>query len=464
MKQFLVAIFSVLLIFALTACNNGIKGTDSSISDLSQDENTSRISSTQKESDNANKSFESASNKSNNTNNNINQPTNNIDGVSSTTTITSKDTISYGDISDLHDIAQSQNSTPEVSTDFKPITDDGFSGGNGTQSNPYLITTSEELVYLSEKINSGKMNNGVYFALGADIDMTGVEFLPIGNGTNRFSSNFDGRGFTVSNLSPKLLYDDYGNNANYSCGFFGIVGNAEIKNLHLENVKISYTYESNYFTEIGLLAGCVYPTRECKITDCIVNGSIKVETDVLLAGGIVGDIFVTDNAKLKFERLQTNTNIQVRGDSIEAGAISGSVLGRGEESFSDIFVESEILHSSVYYSHIGAFGGVANTKGSINVSNCFIKINTNAKHGDEIHPLIGGIIDSYQPSGKFDFMNVFGCADSSTELYEIPSENPVKEENCSFTNVLPANCNFNTEIWDIAEPSAPSIKFNFQKN
>ena len=365
------------------------------------------------------------------------------------------------ELNDYHNVVQAKSSTPDVPTSFEPIIDNNFSGGNGTQTNPYLITTPEHLTYLSSKINSGKLNDGAYFALGADIDMTGVEFTPIGNGDNRFSSNFDGRGFTVSNLSPKLLYDDYGNNANCSCGFFGIVGNAEIKNLCLENVNITYTYDSNYFTEIGILAGCVYPTRECKITDCIVNGNINVSTDVLLVGGIIGDIFANDDAKLEFARIQSNTKIQVRGDSLEVGAISGSLLADGEESFSDIFAQSEILHNSMYYSHVGAFGGVSNRKGNVNVSNCFIKINTNKKHGDKINALIGGMIETYQPNGRFNFTNVFAFADSCTKLYDIPSENPVKEENCGFTDVLPSTCNFNTEIWDITDPASPFIKFNF---
>ena len=98
------------------------------------------------------------------------------------------------------------------------------------------------------------------------------------------------------------------------------------------------------------------------------------------------------------------------------------------------------------------------------VSNCFIKINTNKKYGDNVHPLIGGIINSYQPRGNFNFINVFGFTDGCDKLYEIPSENPVKEENCGFTNVLPASCNFSTEIWDITDPAVPFIKLNFQKN
>lgn len=368
------------------------------------------------------------------------------------------------ELNDFHDNIQPQNPTPDISKEFDPITDTSFAGGNGTQTNPYIITTPEELVYFSEKINIGEMNNGVYFALGADIDMSGVDFSPIGNSTYRFSSNFDGRGYTVSNLTPKLTYEDFGNNANYSCGFFGIVGNAEIKNLCLESVNITYTYESDYFTEMGILAACVYPTRECKITDCIVNGRIKAEVEVLLVGGIVGDIFVTDDAKLRFERLQSNTKLQVRSDSVNAGAVSGSLLGRGEEKFSDICAQSEIIHNSIYSSYIGAFGGASNTKGCVSISNCFFKINTNKKFADNIHLLIGGIIDSYQPKGTFNFTNVFGAIDSSTQLYDIPSANAVREENCSFTNALPSDCSFNTEIWDISDPSTPFIKFNFGGN
>jgi len=364
-------------------------------------------------------------------------------------------------LGDLHNAIQSKNPAPVVKEDFKPLIDTGFSEGNGTQTNPYIIKTAAQLVYFSEKINKGEMNGGAYFALGADIDMTGVKFSPIGNSAHRFSSNFDGRGFTVSNLTPKLIYEDLGYNANYSCGFFGIVENAEIKNLHLENINITYSFESDYFTEIGLLAACVYPTRECKITDCIVNGSINVETEVLLAGGIVGDIFVTNGARLEFKRLQSNTKLQVHSDSVNAGAISGSFLGRGVENFSDIFVQSQILNNSMYSSYIGAFGGVSNSTGSMNVSNCFIKINTNKKLDDQIHPLIGGIIDSYEPSGRFNFTNVFGFADGCSELYEILSKNLVKEVNCGVTDVLPTNCNFNAQIWDISNPSAPFIKFNF---
>lgn len=456
-----------LLVMCFSACNNIAEKTNLDV-DATQNADINSES-TNQEVDSSEKSSMPASSDSDNlSKENVSKPTQN-DTVSSTLSNNGSDenqseTVLLENLNDFHNTIQEQNPAPDASVEFKPITDSGFSKGNGTQTNPYIITTAEELVYFSTKINTGKMNDGVHFALGADIDMTNVEFSPIGNGTHRFSSNFDGRGFVISNLTPKLIYGDYGNNANYSCGFFGIVGNAEIKNLRLENVNITYTYESNYFTEVGILAACVYPTRECKITDCVINGNINVDTDVLLAGGIVGDIFVTEGAKLYLERLQSNTKMQVRSDSVNAGAVLGSLLGRGEEAFSDICAQSEILHSSKYSSYIGAFGGLANPNGCVSISNCFFKINTNKKYNDEIHLLVGGIIDSYQPSGTFNFKNVFGFIDSSSELYEIPSENPVNEENCSLTDVLPSECNFNTEIWDISDPTVPFIKFNYETN
>ena len=367
-------------------------------------------------------------------------------------------------IEDFHENIQSQDPEPEEPEEVTPVIDPGFSGGDGTENNPYIITTAKELVYFSEKINKGELNNGVYFALGADIDMTDVDFFPIGNSSHRFSSYFDGRGFTVSNLTPKLRYDDFGNNGNYSCGFFGIVKNAEIKNLRLENVNITHSYSSYYFSEAGILAAAVHTTKECKITDCYVSGNINFLTDVLLVGGVVGYVSTTNEANFICERVQSNTKMQVNLGAVNAGAVLGSLSGGGEEIFSDICAESEIEHNSNFKAYIGAFGGVSKIMGNMRVSNCFFKINTKINPNDEIHPIIGGIIDSSNPNGTFEFTNVFGFVKNNVKLYEIPAENPVTEINCSVTKALPTTCNFDTEIWDITNPAAPFIKFNFEKN
>ncbi len=446
MKKILCFALMITMLFSLCGCTSEIEDALSAISSLSDKLNTT-------ESDAATATGTSADERPSETATSSvkKQPT-------STMTLPSKTKTPRTTESTTTRTVPTQRTT-YVAQEFEPITDDGFAEGNGTRSNPYLITTADELVYFSDQVNAGRLADGVCVALGADIDMAGVAFEPIGNDDHWFSASFDGRGFTVSNLTPALIFKDHGQNGNYHCGFFGFVENAEIKNLRLENVNITYSYESNYFTEVGLLAACVYPTRTCTITDCVVNGTIRVDTDILLAGGVVGDIYVTNNAKLECARIQSDTALQVRADSLSAGAFSGNVLGRGEEIFNDLCLQSEILHSSAYQSYVGAFGGAVNSNGTMSVSNCFIKINTHKSVADQVHPLIGGTIDSYKPSGTFTFTNVFGFADGCTLLYEIPSDNPVVEENCAVTDTLPSDCGFDTDVWDITDPAAPFIKF-----
>ena len=66
------------------------------------------------------------------------------------------ETLDETELNDLHNVTQSQNSTPNISQDFESITDNEFSGGNGTRSKPYLITTSKQLIYLSEKLEQNE--------------------------------------------------------------------------------------------------------------------------------------------------------------------------------------------------------------------------------------------------------------------------------------------------------------------
>lgn len=47
-------------------------------------------------------------------------------------------------------------------------------GGGGTESSPYLISTPEELKALSSDVNAGITYEGVYFKLFSDIDFKDV--------------------------------------------------------------------------------------------------------------------------------------------------------------------------------------------------------------------------------------------------------------------------------------------------
>lgn len=116
-----------------------------------------------------------------------------------------------------------------------------FAGG--TADAPWQIASVDQLAYLPATVNDGSKSGymGAYFfVLTADLDMTGVDWTPIGNmndienHTTLFLGSFDGQDYTVSNLTYKNDQFIVG------AGLFGIsVG--EIKNVNIENSVVHCT-------------------------------------------------------------------------------------------------------------------------------------------------------------------------------------------------------------------------------
>ena len=75
----------------------------------------------------------------------------------------------------------------------------GFSGGTGTENDPYLISNSDDLKSLAESVNNGEPYKGKYFELTQDIDLEGNEekqWTPIDD----FEGTFDGKGYPVEHF------------------------------------------------------------------------------------------------------------------------------------------------------------------------------------------------------------------------------------------------------------------------
>lgn len=99
--------------------------------------------------------------------------------------------------------------------------------GEGTEEKPYLIKNREQFMGLSELTAMGMLvpeaegakyagdYSGCYFALGENIDLQGVNWIPIGfyrdssenvgEVPNPFSGYFDGNGKTIKKLKTKFL-------------------------------------------------------------------------------------------------------------------------------------------------------------------------------------------------------------------------------------------------------------------
>lgn len=174
--------------------------------------------------------------------------------------------------------------------------------GNGTEQNPYTISTKTDLKTLQTNVNNGTNYLGNFFVLGRDIDMEGDSFLGIGNSiVNNFAGNFNGRGYTISNLS--VMKSDATQTAAYN-GLFGYVNGATISNLVLRNIRVNVSAKSgdngatggaNLDGKPGMdaatelyVGGVAGYALNSTITNCYVDGSISTLGGNGGSGGAAG--------------------------------------------------------------------------------------------------------------------------------------------------------------------------------
>ena len=142
-------------------------------------------------------------------------------------------------------------------------------------SNPYLITTAEDLEALASIVNTGSRLGG-YYKQSADITLTN-EHTAIGNSSNTsFRGVYDGDNNVIKGLlinQPKATYQ----------GLFGRAYQATIKNVIIENCDI---------TAKKYVGGICGYASETTISNCKVSGAIKTAdgVDGMYHGGIGGCI------------------------------------------------------------------------------------------------------------------------------------------------------------------------------
>ena len=165
-----------------------------------------------------------------------------------------------------------------------------FSGGNGTEANPYAIGSVEDLdelaTYVASKDDEFIPFRTAHYVQIADIDFAGATHKSIGNTNDAapysfFCGKYNGNGYKISNI---VIANP---NSNKAQGFFGYLdGEAHIKNMKFENVTMNATTWN-----VGVLVGCVQSTSSAIVENChVTNGSVTSTNESV--GGIVGKLMV----------------------------------------------------------------------------------------------------------------------------------------------------------------------------
>jgi len=158
-----------------------------------------------------------------------------------------------------------------------------YSGGDGTEQSPYLISSKVDMEDLAEAVSEGESYAGAYFLLTCNLTTANDTITTvIGSSYDLcFSGIFDGGNHEI---------------AVNNTGVFGVIKDATISNLGISGKIKSYSYRNyydyydSYDCYVGGVCGAAYSST---IVDCYNGASISVSVpdsyyDNSYVGGICG--------------------------------------------------------------------------------------------------------------------------------------------------------------------------------
>ncbi len=297
-----------------------------------------------------------------------------------------------------------------------------FESGSGTEADPYVIKTPQQLAYLAEQVNSGTTYSKKYLVLADDIvlnDTTGWErwnviapantWTAIGS-TFAFKGNFDGKGYTISGIYINKEFENQ--------GLFGYVRGGAIQNLGVtasyihgenavggivgynENITISNCYNTGTVSGRGQVGGVAgYNYYDGIVENCYNTGTVKALTS---GGGVVGCNKSTISNCYNTGSVSSSGVFDNRG-GITASGYAGGIAGYN----ADATVIS--CYNTGAVSNIYDAGGIVGNNDNSTVSSCYntgtIKgMRVEDNYGDKVGGIIGnnvsGIVSDCYNTGK----------------------------------------------------------------
>ena len=247
---------------------------------------------------------------------------------------------------------------PEATT---PETEESapFAGGSGTEEDPYLIITAEGLSAIADDLSA-------CYRLDADIDLSGVDWTPIGTFTHTgdadadrpdaadaFSGIFNGGSHTISNLTVDQP-------EGYAVGLFGCLCDSHIYNLTLDSATVDGSMMagavagyacnsrltavsltgSNYITghntdarSAEMIGGILGRGKDSLVDSCAARANVTLPDTARNAGILCGDLETSS----VINGYATGT-LTAGNDCYGLGAVSGS--GFGSEEFTNCTAEN----------------------------------------------------------------------------------------------------------------------------
>jgi hypothetical protein len=247
-----------------------------------------------------------------------------------------------------------------------------YSGGIGTERNPYLLSKPEDLAELAADVNAGVPTAGLYFRLTKDLDFTaylaGHTWTPIGTDAYPFKGILDGRRKELKNLNKPLFNVISGANIAHltvtgSGTLSGVRALLVVKGAApgstLQNCRVSGTLATAANLS-GLLAG----EFTGNIINCHSEGALTTASTASAVGGLVGYLVAGSVSRSSSGAAVTRGSNP--GSTLTIATIGGLVGSMGDNSTADrCFATGNVS------GHQRVGGLIGNANGSVTVTNSY---------------------------------------------------------------------------------------------
>ncbi|MEM5767332.1 MAG: hypothetical protein AAGU32_03440, partial [Bacillota bacterium] len=291
--------------------------------------------------------------------------------------------------------------------------------GSGTQADPYVITTAEELDAVRNDLDG-------YYKLGNDIDLSETDYAgawtPIGafvadgdsseipDANYAFNGTFDGKDYTISGLTVE---------GTACVGLFGVVANGTVKDLNIEDATVSgntmtaaaigYAYNSTV-DDVDL-------TGTNTITGTLDAAAVSpsIPRPYMVAGvvgaGMDSTISNCDVTGTTLTMASDGTATAWGTNAHDAGLVGGGLEGCNVDRCSAS--DSSVIVDGAYCFGIGGLSGCAISAES--VTDCTVT-DVTISVGDNAY-LVGGLMGYTGQDGDKTATQVSGCsADTTIEV------------------------------------------------
>lgn len=362
-------------------------------------------------------------------------------------------------------------------------------GNNGSAADQaILIKDAAELAYFAKQVNAGGLElnvangtsidnsededkgfSGLYFALSADIDLEGHDWIPIGEQDNPFKGHFDGDGHVVKGLKVSFQYTEYDK---VYAGLFGHVKNGTLCNLGVwlapEGIDVSSEQNTIY---AGGLVGMIITTSGSNVSISIRNCYVEAEGSGKIsarnnkggvyAGGIAGD-FYTNNDPDPCLLIHCYSTVDVEAISDNHTAFVGGIVGQaGRATISYSYATGNIKGEGKLGVEVGGICGFMTGT----ITNCLAlnkSISGTSEEGSVSIARILGSTSGTPPTLTANFASPRMTLNGSTTTSNIASDrngaltwsDKLKEDLLK----VPAEDNEWKEAWNWTDEELPKLK------